>query len=63
MYYYNFNKKICDNIKRTDFHYFAQLFPLLFDSVCRMFHQKLCFQSPKTFTPKKRTDVVNVDHV
>ncbi len=28
------------------------LFPPLFDSVCRMFHQKLCFQSPKTFTPK-----------
>ncbi len=22
------------------------------DSVCRMFRQKLCFQSPKTFTPK-----------
>ncbi len=27
-------------------------FPPLFDSVHRMFHQKLCFQSPKTFTPK-----------
>ncbi len=29
-----------------------ELFPPLFDSVCRIFHQKLCFQSPKTFTPK-----------
>ncbi len=29
-----------------------ELFPPLFDSVCRMFRQKSWFQSLKTFTPK-----------
>ncbi len=35
-------------------------FPPLFDSVRRMFRQKLCFQSPKTFTPKYMYIVVNL---
>ncbi len=32
---------------------FGNFFPPLFDSACRMFRQKLWFQRPKTFTPKK----------
>ncbi len=31
---------------------FGNFFHLYVDSVYRMSHQKLCFQSPKTFTPK-----------
>ncbi len=32
---------------------FGNFFHLYFDSVYKMSHQKLCFQSPKAFTPKK----------
>ena len=35
---------------------FGNFFHHNFDSVYRMSHQKLCFRSPKTFTPKSATN-------
>ncbi len=41
---------------------FGNFFHHKFDSVYRMPHQKLCFQSPKIFTPKKGINMIKILH-